>query len=157
VERLKKRPEFLRVAAKGRKWAMPGLVLQAWHRDNGNASIAARETIAELGDRVRVGFTASKKVGGAVERNRAKRRLRAAAADVLPDCAQSCTDYVIIARAATLRRPYEMLVEDLRTAVGKIRDGHGLPSQRKAGRRPKRASGAAKRKQASGPAASKEA
>jgi len=67
----------------------------------------------------RIGFTASRKVGGAVTRNRAKRRLRAAAAQQLPDSALEGTDYVLIARTATLTRPFALLLEELAAAVDK--------------------------------------
>ena len=70
------------------------------------------ETVAKPG-RLRVGFTASRKVGGAVERNRAKRRLRAVAAAVLPLLGREGTDYVLVARPATLGRAYGGLLEDL--------------------------------------------
>lgn len=66
---------------------------------------------------MRFGITASRKVGGAVERNRAKRRLRAAAVEVLPVAGRPGTDYVLIARAETLRRPYRDLIRDLSGAV----------------------------------------
>jgi ribonuclease P protein component len=65
----------------------------------------------------RVGFTASRKVGSAVVRNRAKRRLRAAAAAILPLLGRSSHDYVLIAKAATLSRPYAALVADLTKAL----------------------------------------
>jgi len=64
-----------------------------------------------------VGFTASRKVGGAVERNRAKRRLRAVAAAVLPLLGRDKHDYVLIAKSATLTRPFPALTEDLSKAV----------------------------------------
>jgi ribonuclease P protein component len=66
---------------------------------------------------VRVGFTASRKVGNAVVRNRAKRRLRAAASQILADQGTPGTDYVLIARAATAGRPYAALVADLAAAL----------------------------------------
>jgi len=72
------------------------------------------------GRAVRVGFTASRKVGNAVVRNRAKRRLRAAAAVVLPRLGQPGTDYVLIARAAMQERPYRALVEDLEAALKRL-------------------------------------
>jgi ribonuclease P protein component len=66
---------------------------------------------------VRVGFTASRKVGGAVERNRAKRRLRAAAAALLPLYGLEGNDYVLVARPETLTRPYTGLLDDLAAAL----------------------------------------
>jgi len=69
---------------------------------------------------VRVGFTASRKVGNAVVRNRAKRRLRAAAAEVLARDGRPGTDYVLIARAGTGERDYAELVGDLAAALRQI-------------------------------------
>jgi ribonuclease P protein component len=69
---------------------------------------------------VRVGFTASRKVGNAVVRNRAKRRLRAAASQILADQGTPGTDYVVIARAATAGRPYAALVADLAAALHRV-------------------------------------
>jgi len=109
VGRLKKRPQFLRVAAKGKKWAAPGLVLQA-----------CRQTDEADGLGPRVGFTASRKVGNAVARNRARRRLRAAAEKVLPAAAAPEFDYVLIARKATPTRPFRDLVADLETALRRL-------------------------------------
>lgn len=67
-----------------------------------------------------MGFTASRKVGGAVVRNRARRRLKAACASLLPDCGTAGRDYVIIARKSTVTRPYDRLLDDLRTALKRI-------------------------------------
>ena len=108
VERLKRRPEFLRVAAAHRKSVTPGLILQALQRD-----------VAEGGPRV--GLTASRRVGKAVERNRARRRLRAAVHAVMPLHAAPGHDYVVIARRATLGRPYAALVDDLETALKRLK------------------------------------
>ncbi len=110
VGRLTQRSEFLRVAAARRKWAAPGLVLQACERtDDATASAPPR-----------VGFTATRKVGGAVVRNRARRRLRAAAAAVLPVRGLPGWDYVLIARDGTVDRPFAALLGDLETALGRI-------------------------------------
>ncbi len=111
--RLKRRREFLRVAAEGRKWVAPGLILQARRRD-------AAETIDGPGVGVRVGFTVSRKVGSAVQRNRARRRLKAAAERVLPLHADGGQEFVLIGRVATLKRPFAALVEDLETALRKL-------------------------------------
>jgi ribonuclease P protein component len=104
---LTRRPEFLRIAAKGRKYVTPGLILQACRQ-------------AVDADPVRVGYTASRRVGGAVQRNRARRRLRAAVAAVMPQHARTGHDYVIVARAATVRRPFGALVQDLETALRRL-------------------------------------
>jgi ribonuclease P protein component len=69
---------------------------------------------------VRIGFTASRKVGNAVVRNRAKRRLRAAAAEVLSRDGRPGTDYVLIARAGTGERRYVDLLGDLASALGQV-------------------------------------
>ncbi|HEX6979855.1 MAG TPA: ribonuclease P protein component [Alphaproteobacteria bacterium] len=103
IGRLKRRAEFLQVAASRRKYVTPGLVLQAMPRpDDGQP---------------RVGFTATRKLGGAVVRNRARRRLRAAAQAILPVAAAPGYDYVLIARAGTITRPWTLLLEDLRKAI----------------------------------------
>jgi ribonuclease P protein component len=104
---LKTRPEFLLVAGKGRKWTTPGLILQARRRETGAAEAQA----------IRVGFTVSRKVGGAVERNRAKRRLRALAHERLPQGGRAGTDYVLIGRQATIGRPFDLLRQDLDQAL----------------------------------------
>ena len=128
--RLKKRSEYLRVARSRQKWVAPGLVLQAYRR-------RVEAAVAGPAEEIRVGFTASRKVGKAVERNRARRRLKAAAAEVLPAQGRPGTDYVVIARRSSLRRPYAALLGDLSTAVQRLgaRD-------RKAGARAQRAGAA---------------
>jgi ribonuclease P protein component len=110
LARLKQRADFLRVAATRRRAVLPGLVLQAAPRPERSAAAPA------LG----VGFTASRKVGNAVTRNRAKRRLRAAAAAILPERGRPGTDYVLIARASTADRPYALLLADLAAALQRV-------------------------------------
>ncbi|MFW8635108.1 ribonuclease P protein component [Cribrihabitans pelagius] len=70
---------------------------------------------------IRMGFTCSKKVGNAVARNRAKRRLREAARMILPEHGRAGWDYVLIGRAAeTAQRPFEELKRDLIYALKQI-------------------------------------
>jgi ribonuclease P protein component len=113
LTRLKRRPEFLRVAGQGQKWATPGLVLQARRHKSDDSDGAG-------GCGLRVGFTVSRKVGNAVQRNRARRRLREVATRVLEPCAAKEFDLVIIGRVATLKRPFDALIGDLQTALRKL-------------------------------------
>lgn len=69
---------------------------------------------------VRIGFTASRKVGKAVDRNRARRRLKELAQLHLSQWAAPGTDYVLIARGAAVTRPFSAMIKDLRWAVGKV-------------------------------------
>jgi ribonuclease P protein component len=103
--RLKRRAEFLRAAQKGRKAAMPGLVLQ----------VLPRGDDAPL----RVGFTVTKKVGNAVVRNRVRRRLREVARLLLPALGLRGADLVLIGRDATRTRDFARLGDDLRRALAK--------------------------------------
>ena len=117
IVRLTRRSEFLHAAAKGRKSAMPGLALQAV------ATAGQTGAGGDSADRdapVRVGYTASRRVGGAVARNRAKRRLRAAVARVMPGHAKAGHDYVVIARAQTVHRAFKDLLRDLETALTRV-------------------------------------
>ena len=107
--RLTRRPDYLRVARGRRKAVTPGLVLQA-------SSLASSMS----GPRPRVGYTASKKVGNAVARNRARRRLKAVVHDVLSERADEAMDYVLIARATTVARSYDDLLNDLRQALDRV-------------------------------------
>jgi ribonuclease P protein component len=108
LSRLKTRAEFLRVAAARSRAARPGLVLQAAPR------------LDKPEGELRVGFTASRRVGNAVVRNRAKRRLRTAAALVLPLHGKAGVDYVLIAREGTGERPYAALLADLEGALRQL-------------------------------------
>lgn len=110
LPRLKRRREFLTVASSGRKAVAPGLILQA----------GRPAADGESASRLRVGFTASRKVGNAVARNRARRRLRAASETVLRAHGAPGHDYVLVARAATLTRPYPELLGDLAGALKRL-------------------------------------
>ncbi|MCB1398421.1 MAG: ribonuclease P protein component [Rhodobacter sp.] len=106
---LKKRVEFL-AAARARRAPVDGFLLQARER-------AATEPATGL----RVGFTCSKKVGNAVTRNRAKRRLRALAREVLTQQGLPGWDYVLVGKPeATVTRAYDDLRADLVKALRRI-------------------------------------
>lgn len=105
---LLRRADFLRVAASGVKRVTPGFILQASAHEGGDG-------------RLRLGFTASRKVGNAVARNRAKRRLRALADNVMPAAANPALDYVFVARAETLKREFAAMEQDLRQALQRLK------------------------------------
>ncbi len=103
--RLRRRAEFLRAAAKGRKVPVPGMVLQALPRDDPGPA--------------RLGFTVTKKIGNAVIRNRTRRRLKEAARLVLAERPVAGVDLVLIGREATRQRDFRALQQDLRRALAK--------------------------------------
>lgn len=113
VGRLKKRPEFLAVAGTRRKHVAPGLILQVRRHDD-------RQRPAPGEPPIRVGLTASRKVGNAVIRNRARRRLREAARQILPVHAAPGHDLVLIARGGTAERPWPDLIGDLTAALKRL-------------------------------------
>jgi len=106
MERLRRRADYL-AAAGGSKVATAAFVLQALKRDNGGP--------------VRVGFTVSKKVGNAVERNRVRRRLREVVRLSAADGLRSGHDYVLIGRRAALALPFERITEDFKGALRRLR------------------------------------
>ncbi|HEX4271930.1 MAG TPA: ribonuclease P protein component [Rhizomicrobium sp.] len=106
MERLKTRADFLR-AARGIRRVEGAITLET-------CQTPVAETLA---GGVRVGFTASKKIGNAVARNRAKRRLRAAASQLLPLLGREGHDYVLVARGTTVARPFPALLSDITTAL----------------------------------------
>jgi ribonuclease P protein component len=113
--RLKKRSEFLAVAAANRRAATPGVMLQVKV-----APAASTQTDpTQTGAAIRLGFTATKKIGNAVKRNRARRRLRAAAAQVLPGV-DARADMVLVARHDTIKRPFTDLKKDLESALRRL-------------------------------------
>ena len=102
-----KRRDFLLVAAEKRS-GQPGLLLQGRNRQDGSSS-------------TRVGYTCSKKLGNAIARNRAKRRLREISKATLTVKGNPGWDYVLVGRPkTTLERNYSLLIEDLNKAIKKV-------------------------------------
>lgn len=112
IGRLKTRPEFLFVKG-GTRFATPSLVLQARHR------LPNTPPAPEL---ARFGFTATKSLGGAVVRNRARRRLKEAVRLTAPAHAREGYDYVLIARGGTVQRPFTELIKDLERALARVHE-----------------------------------
>jgi ribonuclease P protein component len=107
VVRLRRRGEFV-AAARGAKQGAQAFLLQAVRRrgrPDGKSVAAAGE--------VGIGITVTRKIGGAVVRNRARRRLREALRQLLPGPAKPGHDYVVVARPAALRQPFAELAADL--------------------------------------------
>ncbi|HQU68988.1 MAG TPA: ribonuclease P protein component [Albidovulum sp.] len=110
---LTKRADFLR-AAQARRQGTPGFLLQARERRAG-------ETDPQV---IRVGYTCSKKLGNAVARNRAKRRLRAIARAVLPGHGRPGWDYVLVGRPqATATHDFAAMTADLARALARVHTG----------------------------------
>ena len=104
---LRKRSDFLASNA-GKRAATPGFVLLV--RDRADSDPA-----------IRVGFTVTKKIGGAVVRNRMKRRFRALAREIMPAEGLSGADHVMIGRAGGVERDYQLLRSDLSGALRRVR------------------------------------
>ena len=115
LERLRKRWQFLAVA-RGRTAARGAVLVQALPRTE-NPSPAL----------IGVGFTATKRIGGAVDRNRAKRRMRQAARALLPLHGQGGHDYVLIARQGATTRPWARLLDDVESALISLAAGGDDP------------------------------
>lgn len=102
---LKKRSDFVAIAKNGEKIATKGVVLQG---------------LASTHNSPRIGYTATRKLGNAVVRNRVKRRLRAVADCVFSKHEFPPHDYVLVGRWHTKDRPFEALVKDLTYALHKV-------------------------------------
>lgn len=122
VATLKKRSEFLRLRG-GARFATPSFVVETRPRISSVASPAAPEAsepAPSAADGPRFGFTVTKKLGGAVIRNRIRRRLKAVVGLVAPALARSNHDYVLVARLAALDRTFADLKKDLERALQRV-------------------------------------
>ena len=107
ISTLKKRSEFLAIAASNKKFVTRSLVIQ--YRKNPESS-----------DAIRVGYTVTKKQGNAVMRNRMKRRMRAAVQDIFATHAKTGYDYVLIGRHQLRDYAYDKLTQDMIFALRHI-------------------------------------
>lgn len=114
MQRLRHRADFLAAAA-AVKVSTKAFILQM--RDRHDDAPA------------RVGFTVSKKVGNAVERNRIRRRLREIVRRAAGDAARRGHDYVLIGRRAGLSAPFGGLLEDFKSALRRLDEGRGKASE----------------------------
>ena len=115
---LKKRKDFIE-AAKGFKVVVNGIVLQAALNLSENSQKGCF-----------VGYTATKKIGKANVRNRTKRRLRAAAAIILPERGLTGVNYILIGRHNTAKLNFTYLTKKLKTAVEEINKQIGESTQK---------------------------
>jgi ribonuclease P protein component len=106
LKKLTRRADFL-AANSGKRAPMPGFVLLVRPRDDGDPAM-------------RFGITVTKKIGGAVVRNRMKRRFRALAAELLPERGVRGADHVLIGRAGGVERDFGLLRTELAKALGKV-------------------------------------
>lgn len=105
MERLRQRADFV-AAARGERATSPAFVVQKRARDDGGPA--------------RIGFTVTKKVGSAPQRNRIRRRLRAVARQTVSEALISDDDLVIVARRAALSQDFFAMREDLTKALRRL-------------------------------------
>jgi len=120
-DRIKERSEYLAVAETRRKWITTAFIIQA--KSNNNECSP------------RVGYTVSKKVGNAIKRNKARRRLKEVCRLVLPKAGQEGWSYVVIGRQAAIDYPFERLQKDMSWALAKLHAGADLKTNTKARRK----------------------
>jgi ribonuclease P protein component len=128
VGRMTRRADYL-AANRGLRAPMPGFVLLVHDRRDGDST-------------PRLGITVSKKVGGAVVRNRMKRRLRELARALLPDLAVTGADHVLIGREGGIERDYAALRDELAKALAKLGRRHADALRKEAPPRSDMAGGA---------------
>jgi ribonuclease P protein component len=108
ITTIRKRADFLLAASSGFKFVKPSVIVQSRKREDT--------------DEMRIGFTATKKLGNAVIRNRAKRRMRAAAAKLVPEFGLPGCDYVFIGREKVYMGKFSELLCDMRHSLKRLAD-----------------------------------
>jgi ribonuclease P protein component len=121
MDRLRRRADFL-AAASGPRMVSPAFVVQSRRRDDTGP--------------IRVGFTVTRKVGTATERNRVRRRLRELVKRVDVISMRPHHDYVIVGRRAALERGFAAMLEDLHTALRRLGRAGTRPAQRQTSPKP---------------------
>ena len=111
------RRDYIAVANTGRKWVTSSFVLQMRRGEDCNEPVA-------------IGFTTSRKVGNAVMRNKARRRLKEAARLALTGDDYKGCQFILIARAAATNYPFEKMQKDMRWASGKLLEGADLKASK---------------------------
>ncbi len=134
LARIKKRPEYLAVSNTRRRWVTPSFIIQVKALDKNTDDKDTEST-----EPPRAGFTASKKVGNAVKRSKAKRRMKEAVRKILPENGEAGWDYVFICREAAISYPFEKLCSDIKWGLAKLASGADLRTKQKGPRNNKKA------------------
>ncbi len=113
---LKKRADYLRVRG-GARWSCASFVLEGRPRSQ---EFEGGQVGSQVHEGPRFGFTVTKKLGGAIVRNRIRRRLKAAVAELAPEHARSGFDYVLVARQPAFDRPFAALKKELEDALHRV-------------------------------------
>lgn len=112
ITTLTRRADFVAAAQSGSKFVKPSLIVQMRKRAQDERSFSP----------IRIGFTATKTLGGAVVRNRVKRRLRSACGKLMPELGVTGCDYVFIGRQAAYKGTFDDLIRDMKHALKRLAD-----------------------------------
>ena len=109
IDNLKKRSSYKAVAAHGVRYVSTAFILQVGKK------------MKDTPDMIRFGFTTSRKVGGAVERNRVRRQLKELARQVIAPHIERGRDYVLVGRRRALKTPFQAMVLEAQKAMRKLK------------------------------------